>query len=95
MGSATRELLRASEFRGMELKMINHPNRTIKNREDRLRREAAKVGYRIEKSRSRNPRSVEYGGYMLIDDKMNAVVIGGHPFAYNATLDDIETWLGA
>jgi hypothetical protein len=62
-------------------------------RENRLRRMAARQGRRIEKSRRRDPRAVDYGGYMVIDNYRNAVELGGNPYAYSATLDDVEAYL--
>lgn len=47
----------------------------------------------LQKSRSRDVRAADYGGYMLVDGDTNAVILGGDPFAYSATLDEIEGWL--
>jgi hypothetical protein len=63
-----------------------------KNREDRLL--AAKAGYHMVKSRCRNPNRPEYGGFMLIDNAIGgAVVGGGEPYPYNASLYEIEVFL--
>ena len=48
---------------------------------------------RLEKSRRRDPRAVDYGGYMLIEAHRNVVVLGATSFAYSATLDDVEAYL--
>jgi hypothetical protein len=60
--------------------------------ENRLRRVAIRRGYRLEKSRRRDPGAVDFGGYMLLDGKTNGVVLGGsqdaHP--YSASLADVE-----
>jgi len=64
-----------------------------KVRENRLRRMAQRQGLRLEKSRRRDPRAFDYGGYMLIDDYHNFTVYGGGPMAYSASLDDIEAVL--
>jgi len=50
-------------------------------------------GYRLEKSRLRDQRAVGYGGFILIDANRNFAVYGAAPFAYSATLDDIERYL--
>ena len=65
-----------------------------KIRENRLRRMADRQGLRLVKSRRRDPRAVDYGGYMLVDIATNAVVAGtgaiGRP---HWSLDDVEEWL--
>lgn len=64
-----------------------------KVRENRLRRMADRQRVVIHKSRTRDPRAVDYGGFMIIDGDSNSVLIGGDPYPYSATLDDIEAWL--
>jgi hypothetical protein len=55
---------------------------------------ADRQGLALHKSRTRDPRAVDYGGYMLVDLATNAVVYGvgaiGRP---TATLDEVEEWL--
>ena len=58
-----------------------------KIRENRIRRMAVRQMLRLEKSRRRDPRAVDYGGYR------NVVVLGATSFAYSATLDDVEAYL--
>jgi hypothetical protein len=65
----------------------------MKVKENRLRRVAERRGFRLEKSRRRDPLAVDFGGYMLIDASTEAVVFGGSPVAYSASLDDIENRL--
>jgi hypothetical protein len=62
-------------------------------RENRLRRMAERQGLRLEKSRRRDPRAVDFGGYMLIDITTNRVVLGSGAFPYQADLDDVEAHL--
>jgi hypothetical protein len=62
-------------------------------RENRLRRMAARQGLRLEKSRRRDTRAIDFNGYMLVDVRLNGVVCGGEPFPYSATLDDVEAYL--
>jgi hypothetical protein len=66
-----------------------------KVQENRLRRMADRQGYRLLKSRARDPRDLTFGGYQLIN-----LQTGGCDFGwgnanrgYAASLDDIETWL--
>jgi hypothetical protein len=46
-----------------------------KVRENRVRRMAARQGLRLVKSRTRDPRALDYGSYMLLDG--DRVVLGG------------------
>jgi hypothetical protein len=66
---------------------------TEKSREARLRRMAARQGLILHKSRRRDPNAIGYGGYMLVNAEMNAVV-HGELDSFNAlSLDDVEAWL--
>lgn len=66
-----------------------------KIRENRLRRMAQRQGLRLEKSRRRDPRALDYGGYWLIDGpasngtnwRARTVIVGGE---YGVDLDTIE-----
>lgn len=65
-----------------------------KTRENRLRRMARRQGLDLEKSRRRDPRALDYGGYQLIARGSNSLVLGelaGNGFS--ASLDDIEAFL--
>ena len=64
-----------------------------KARESRLRRMADRQGLRLRKSRRRNPRAIDFGGYMLVDAGSNEIVWGGNPHPFSATLDEIEDFL--
>jgi hypothetical protein len=66
---------------------------TTKVEENRIRRMAERQRLRLEKSRRRDPRAPDFGGFMLIDASTNAVVFGATPFAYSASLDEIEGFL--
>jgi hypothetical protein len=46
-----------------------------KVRENRVRRMAARQGLQLIKSRTRDPRALDYGSYMLLDG--DRVVLGG------------------
>ncbi|MBY0569101.1 MAG: hypothetical protein K2P70_17455 [Hyphomonadaceae bacterium] len=68
-------------------------NMEMCQRESRVRRRARKIGLALQKIRYRLPelRAV-YSGYMLVTEDRVAV-LGAHPHAYSANLDDIETYL--
>ena len=63
-----------------------------KVRENRVRRRLKRLECLLFKSRVRDPRRLEYGGY-LVQDNRNRVVFGGVPHFYSATLEDVEHWL--
>ncbi len=47
----------------------------------------------LQKSRTRDERAADFGGYMLIDGDTNTVILGGTPYAFSSDLDEIEAWL--
>ena len=59
-------------------------------REDRLRRIAHRHGLMLKKSRQRNPDSVDYGNYWLIEISINGIIQGGQ---HGASLDEIDAYL--
>jgi hypothetical protein len=65
----------------------------MKVKENRLRRAAERQGLVLQKSRRRDPRAIDFGGYMLVDVVKNFVVMGGSPNAFSASLDDVEAYL--
>lgn len=64
-------------------------------RENRLRRAADRQGYRLIKSRARDPRDLTYGGYQLVNIETGGVDAGfgnaGRGYAFD--LDEVEAWL--
>lgn len=58
-----------------------------KVRENRLRRMAERRGFKLVKSRRRDPQAIDYGTYELVDAELN--VVAGGPM----TLDGIEQQL--
>lgn len=65
-----------------------------KTRENRLRRMARRQGLDLQKSRRRDPRALDYGGYQLIDQGSSSLVFGETAgTAFGASLDDIEAFL--
>lgn len=65
-----------------------------KVRENRLRRMADRQGLRLVKSRRRDPRAIDYGGWMIVDVVTNGIVAGteavGRP---SWSLDEVERYL--
>lgn len=68
-----------------------------KVRENRLRRKADRMGYRLLKSRRRDPAALEYGGYMIVDVETGGAVAGtgNAGRGYALSLDDVEEWLSS
>lgn len=66
---------------------------TEKARENRLRRAAARQGFGIVKSRRRDSRATDFGGYMLVNVATNYIEFGGSPNAFSCSLDEIEKYL--
>jgi len=69
-------------------------NNSEKARENRVRRALKRDGYLLQKSRKRDPNSLEFGGYMVIDADRNYVVFGSDGWAFSASLEDVEYWAG-
>jgi hypothetical protein len=63
--------------------------------ENRLRRKLARMGYRLEKSRRRDPDAIDYGKYWVIDLKTNVLVFGGSEVngIPDATLEEVANWI--
>jgi hypothetical protein len=70
-------------------------NVSEKVRENRLRRALDRQGYRLLKSRARDPRSLTYGGYQITDLRQGVVVAGwgNADRGYAFDLDDVERWV--
>src|SRR4051794_12442550 len=66
--------------------------RTLKVRENRLRRVAQRQGLLLVKSRRRDPQAVDFGTYALLDPDTKALVAGDSEVmnGYGLTLDDVE-----
>jgi hypothetical protein len=63
-------------------------------REQRLRRIARRQGLAIQKSRSRDPRSLDFGTYGIFDPYTNTIVAHGSPWnGYGLDLDAVEAQL--
>ena len=68
---------------------MNNSEKTIKTRENAVRRKLSKQGYKLSKSRM-NYSINNLGGYMIIDTSFNSIVAGEN---YNMSLEDIEKWI--
>lgn len=64
-----------------------------KVRANRLRRAAARQGLQLIKSRRRDPRALDYGGWMITEFSTNTVVVGATPREFSMSLDDVERYL--
>lgn len=65
-----------------------------KTRENRLRRKLERMGYRLHKSRRRDPDAWDYGLYAIVDVNTNAVMhqtIADTAFSLN--LDEVAAWI--
>lgn len=60
-----------------------------------MRRMLDRRGYRLLKSRSRDPDALTYGGYQIVDIQIGGVVAGwgNANRGYAMDLDDVEDWL--
>jgi hypothetical protein len=63
--------------------------------ENRLRRAADRQGLRLAKSRTRDPRAIGYGTYMLVDQRTNGVVFADWvlPRGFGLDLHDVADYL--
>lgn len=64
-----------------------------KSREIRFRRMAKRQGLELKKSRRRDPKAVDFGGYMLIDQRTGEPVLGKDHYPFQASLEDVEKYL--
>jgi hypothetical protein len=64
--------------------------------ENRLRRQAARQGLKLEKSPRRDHRAIGYGTYRLLGSVTGKLELdAGRPGGYGLSLDQVETWLTA
>lgn len=66
-----------------------------KVRENLARRQLDRMGYKLEKSRARDPRDLTYGGYQITDLQNGGVSAGwgNANRGYAFDLDDVEAWI--
>jgi hypothetical protein len=70
-------------------------NEDLKVRENRLRRAADRQGYRLMKSRSRDPKAIDFDLYALIDVRTGEAVNPAiaQRWTCSWTIDEIEEYL--
>jgi hypothetical protein len=57
------------------------------------RREAALMGWRLERSKARNQYAAARGLYRIVDATSGAYVAGGEPYPFSLLLEDVEALL--
>lgn len=69
--------------------------RAYKVREGKVRRACARIGYRLSKSRSRDPHVVDFGLYAVLDPDTGGAVNPAiaQRWTHSWTLEDVELWL--
>ncbi len=60
------------------------------HQERTLRRRLQKAGYALHKSRAKSIYANDFGGYMIVDVRLNAVVGGGK---FDFDLEDVEDFV--
>jgi hypothetical protein len=63
--------------------------------ENRLRRKLDRMGYRLMKSRARDPDDITYGGYQIVDVQINGLVAGNGNAGrcYALDLAGVQEWI--
>lgn len=74
---------------------ISNINVSDARRERRLRREADRLGLRLDKSRNRRIDDITSGTYQLVDSRFNFLVCGDTHAGFEFNLDEIEQELVA
>lgn len=81
----------------IELQLGRHTTNTeATRRENTVRRTAIRKGYRVVKSKARNPFAPTHGTYMILDNDTNTVAFEGNNTAgggFGLSLEDVEDWL--
>jgi hypothetical protein len=67
--------------------------REFRRYESRLRQAVKKQGYRLEKSRTRNYRSPDFGTYRIVDPDTGFPAAGGYPTDYGLSVGDVVDWI--
>jgi hypothetical protein len=62
-------------------------------REARVRRMLHRRGLKLPKSRRRDPKALDYGGYMVANLVSGVVIEGATPRPFSWSLDDVEKFL--
>ena len=74
--------------------MLSSMDYSEKVRENRLRKKADRMGYRLVKSRRRDVDAIDYGLYAIVyADHGGTIHAQGVCSPYALTLDEVEAWL--
>jgi len=71
----------------------NTMSSTNKIRENRIRRMAQRQGLQLTKTRRRDERAIDYGGYILVNDRYFCVFGTHNSGRAMASLEEIENYL--
>ena len=63
---------------------------TEKVLEEQLRQRLARMGYNLVRSRTRNPRDITFGGYMIVHAPDGRVMAGR---GFGLRLEDVAAWI--
>jgi hypothetical protein len=64
-------------------------------RENRLRGECERHGWRLMKSRRSEDGDSSFGGFMIVGSITGTVLAGGRSHAFSMTLDEVKEYLAA
>jgi hypothetical protein len=73
--------------------MASATGQSEKVRENRLRAMAKRQGLELHKSRRRDPRAMDYDGWMIVDPFTNSIVAGELNSPRALSLDEVERHL--
>jgi hypothetical protein len=66
---------------------------SYQRRQQRCRSEAARMGWRLERSKARSECTAGHGLYRIVDATSGAYVAGGEPYPFSLLLKDAEALL--
>jgi hypothetical protein len=62
----------------------------LTRKEANLRRRLRRHGFTLRKSRTRNERAIDFGGFMIIEDRTGFAVAGANCYPFSLNIDDVE-----
>jgi hypothetical protein len=68
-------------------------DQTEKVKENRIRRKLDRMGYRLVKSRAKDPDSYSFGGYMVLSLWTDEILAGSEPYEYSMSISDVEKFI--
>lgn len=81
----------ATNTKGAAMQMATDQSEKV--RENRLRAMAERQGLKLSKSRRRDPRAMDFGGWMIVDSFTNSIVAGELNSPRALSLDEVEAYL--